>query len=441
MCRSIRRLFAVAVIVSAGNSSVADAENYVGFRGPGSTGVAEASDLPAAWSETENIVWKCDLPGLGASCPTIIDGKIYLTCYSGYAESIDEPGDQAKLMRHVVCVDRGTGDIVWTKDFVPKLPESNYRPDNDARHGYASSTITTDGERLYVFFGASGMYCLDMNGEEIWHVDLGSGTHGWGSGASPLLVGDMVIVNASIESKSLVALDKRTGDEIWRVGGIDSCWSTPVLVDAPERQEIVLNVPNVLKAFDPATGNELWHCQGMPDGYLVPTVTSEDGVVYVIGARKNTAAAVRAGGSGDVTDSNVLWRVNKGSNVSSPVYVDGHVYFFQESKGIAYCLDAATGDVVYQERLEPRPGLIYSSPLATDGKLYAVSQENGTYVLAAKPEFELLAVNKLGDADSESIRSNASIAEADNQLFLRNDDALYCIGTVGMASAPADSAR
>ncbi|MBX3426388.1 MAG: PQQ-binding-like beta-propeller repeat protein [Pirellulales bacterium] len=403
----------------------ARSENWIGFRGPGSAGVAEATGLPTTWSETENIVWKRELPGLGTSSPTISGGKIYLTCYSGYAESIAEPGEQASLRRHVVCLDRRTGEIDWTKTFEPKLPESRYAPDNDARHGYASSTITTDGERLYVFFGASGMYCLDLEGEEVWHVDLGSGTHGWGSATSPLLVGDLVVVNASIESKSLVALDKHTGDERWRVEGIDRCWASPTLVEADGRQEIVLNVPHVLTAYDPQSGDKLWWCEGMPDGYICPTVIAHEGIVYAIGARKNTAAAVRAGGSGDVTQSQVLWRVDKGSNVSSPVYVDGRLFFFQESRGIAFCLDAATGDVVYQQRLEPRPGLIYSSPLAADGKIYAVSQENGTYVLAAGDTFEQLALNKVGD---EPVRSNASLVEADDQLFLRDDKAIYCIG-------------
>lgn len=430
----IRALPLSLYLLLAIGSRCACGEDYIGFRGPGSTGVAEATNLPTTWSETEHVVWKCDLPGLGASCPTIVGDKVYLTTYSGYAESIEEPGDQQTLMRHVVCVDRGTGRIAWNKDFEARLPESKYRPDNDARHGYASSTITSDGERLYVFFGISGMYCLDMQGEQIWHADLGDGTHGWGSGASPLLVGDLVIVNASIESKALVALDKQTGEQRWRVDGIDRCWSTPVLVEAESgRQEIVLNVPQVLTAYDPATGDELWHCEGMPDGYLVPTVTSHDGVVYAIGARKNTAAAIRAGGSGDVTESHVLWRVGKGSNVSSPTYHDGHLYFFQESKGIAFCLDAATGDVKFQQRMEPRPGLVYSSPLLADGKIYVVSQASGTYVLAAKPEYELLAVNHVGDPDNP-IRSNASIAEADNLLYLRNDDALYCIGTTEMAA-------
>lgn len=435
------RLLPPCCVLLIALTSAARAEDWIGFRGPDSAGVAEATGLPTTWSETENIVWKCDLPGPGTSSPTIIGNSIYLTCYTGYAESIEEPGDQTNLMRHVICVNRTTGKIAWQKEFEPRLPESRYSPPNDARHGYASSTITSDGERLYVFFGASGMYCLDRDGKEIWHKDLGDGTHGWGSGTSPLLVDDMVIVNASIESNRMVALNKLTGDEIWSVPGIDRCWSSPVLVDAGDRQELVLNVPRVLTSYDPATGKELWHCEGMPDGYLVPTVTAHDGIVYVIGARQNTAAAVRTGGSGDVTETHVEWRVKKGSNVSSPTYLDGYVYFFNEKDGIAFCVDAENGDVQFQKRLEPRPGLIYSSPLAADGKIYAVSQENGTYVIAAKPEFEQLAVNHVGDPDGDPVRANASLVEADNLLYLRNDEALYCIGKVETAAADAARTR
>lgn len=168
----------------------------------------------------------------------------------------------------------------------------------------------------------------------------------------------------------------------------------------------------------------LWSCAGPPDGYLCPSAVSHDGVVYAIGARKNTAIAVRAGGRGDVDESHVLWSVREGSNVTSPVYLDGYLYFMHE-KGSALCLDAKTGEVVYKEKLEPSSGLIYSSMLAADGKLYAPSQHNGTYVVAAKPEFELLAVNTFQDDDS---RVNASVSVSNNQLLMRTDKAIYCIG-------------
>ncbi|MGI6417208.1 MAG: PQQ-binding-like beta-propeller repeat protein [Thermoguttaceae bacterium] len=397
----------------------------VAFRGDW-TGRSEATKLPTTWNETTNLVWKSALPGPGSSIPIVVNGRIYLTCYTGYAESIEEPGEMAGLVRHVLCLDRKSGKILWQKSFKARMPESEYRGSNNTRHGYASSTPTSDGQFLYIFFGASGVFCLDLDGNQVWHADVGTGIHDWGSATSPLLYRDLVIINASIESNSLVGLDKKTGKEVWRAGGISSCWASPVLVDTDEgKQEIVLNVPNTLTGYDPQTGEKLWYCEGIPDGYLCPSVIGEGNVAYAIGARKNSAMAVRTGGRGDVTESHVLWRTNKGSNVSSPVYVDGYLYWFHESRGTAICVNAKTGEVVFEERLEPRAGLIYASVLAADGKLYGLSQNNGTYVLAARPEFQQLAVNVFADDNS---RANASPVVSEGQILLRTDKALYCLG-------------
>lgn len=401
------------------------ADGTIAFRGDW-TGKSTATNLPTKWDGETNIVWKQELPGPGTSTPIVVDGRIYLTCYSGYAESIDDPGNKEDLVRHIVCLDRATGKELGKKTYKAKMPESDYQPGNNSKHGYASSTLTTDGERLYAFFGISGVYCLDLRGNELWHQEVGMGTHGWGSATSPLLYKNLVIVNASIECDAMIALDKMTGQEVWRAGEIKKCWASPVLVDTADgKQELVLNVPRTLKGYDPATGEELWHCEGIPDGYICPSVIGEGNVAYAIGGRKNTAIAVRTGGRGDVTESHVLWRTGKGSNVSSPVYLDGHLYWFHEQKGVAICLNAKTGEVVYEERLEPRPGLIYSSVLAADGKLYGLSQENGTYVLPATPSFKQLSLNKFAD---DSSRANACPIVSDGQILLRTDKAIYCIG-------------
>ncbi len=423
-------LLAGLIVVVGFPFGLAKGENWPQFRGPDGAGVATAKNLPTTWDSQKNIVWKQTLPGPGTSSPIVWGDRIYLTSYSGYAESIDDPGDMEKLVRHVVCLDRKTGKILWAKTFKAKMPESKYRPGNDSKHGYASSTPVTDGEHLYVFFGKSGVYCLDMDGKVVWHADVGSGIHNWGSGTSPVLYKNLVIVNASVESKSLVALNKETGAEVWHVSGIKNCWTSPCLVDLGDTQELVMNLPSRsshhLTGYDPNTGKKLWYCEGIPDSYTCPTPVTHDGIVYVIGGRRNTAIAVRAGGRGDVTKTRMLWKTNKGSNVASPVYVDGYLYWFHEMRGTAYCLDAKTGKVVYEKRLTPRPGLIYASVTAADGKLYGVSREKGTYVVAAQPEFKQLAVNKFQD---DSSRANASIVVVDNQILLRTDKAIYCIGT------------
>lgn len=408
------------------------AENWTQFRGTNSAGVGQSTTLPATWDTNTNIAWKTKLPGLGTSSPIVLDGRIYLTSYSGYAESIDNPGDVKNLMRHVVCLNRASGDVIWIKDFTPKQPESEYKGGNSSRHGYASSTLTTDGNRLYAFFGISGAFGLDLNGNTLWQVDLGDGTHNWGSATSPILYKNLLVVNAGVESETLYGINKDTGEIVWKTGGMNRCWSSPVLVKVGDGHELVLNMPNKITGFNPETGKELWHCEGIPDNYVCPSVVAEDGVVYAIGGRKNTSIAVRAGGTGDVTASHVLWRMEKGSNVTSPVLVDGHLYWLHESRGVAYCLNAKTGEVVYEEKLEPKPGLIYSSITVADGKLYSASQDNGTYVFAAKPEFEQLAVNTFADDTS---RVNACVVVHDNQMLLRTDQAVYCIGPAAKTAA------
>ena len=424
-CLSRLSLVFLAFAISSLGILSAGQGDWTGFRGPNGGGKAEATNLPTTWDAQKNIVWKTELPGLGTSSPVILGTKIYLTGYSGYGELIKEPGDMQSLMRHLICLDRQSGQIRWTKDFAPKLPESKYRSGNDSRHGYASSTLATDGKKLYGFFGISGVYGFDLEGNTLWNTPVGSGTHGWGSGTSPLLYKNLVIVNASIESQALVALNKDTGQIVWQTPEIKSCWSSPQLVQVGGKQELVLNAPRRVMGFDPDTGTEMWRCDGIPDGYICPTVITHEDVVFAIGGRKNTAIAVRAGGRGDVTQTHVLWTTDRGSNVSSPVYLDGHLYWCHESRGKAYCLDAKTGKIVYEESLTPRPGLIYSSFTAADGKLYAPSQEKGTYVVAAKPEFQQLAVNQFQD---DASRTNGSIAVSNNQLIMRTDKAIYCIG-------------
>ena len=402
----------------------ATASDWPQFRGPEATGIAETSGLPAKWDSTTNIVWKSALPGAGGSSPIVIGDRVFVTAYSGYAQSIENPGNMDDLVRHVICLDRATGKQRWAKEYPAEMPESEYVGGNNTRHGYASSTPASDGKSLFVFFGRSGVFALDLDGNELWTTDVGDGTDGWGSASSLILHGDLLLVNASVECGALVALNKQTGKEVWRAEGINRTWCTPVLVETGGRTEVVMNLPNKVAAYDAASGKELWYCEGIPDGYVCPSVIAHDGIVYAIGGRRSEIMAVPAGGSGDVTDK-ILWRTREGNNVTSPVLVDGYLYWLHESRGIAYCVDAATGEIVYEEPLDPKPGLLYASLVAADGKLYAPSQDNGTYVLAAKPAFEQLAVNTFADDTS---RVNASIVAVDGKLYMRTDKAIYCIG-------------
>lgn len=407
------RLLFAAVMLAAFASGGAD---WLQFRGPNGSGIGDDKGLPVVWSSKDGIVWQTPLPGPGTSSPIILGKRIYLTCYSGYGLQ-DGKGDMDKLMRHLLCIDRAKGTILWTKDFKPLLPESAYTGGNNTQHGYSSSTIACDGKHLFVFFGKSGVYCLDLDGKEIWHTRVGDGTHGWGSSNSPVLWKNLVFINASIESGSLVALEKTTGKEVWRTKNIRSSWNTPVLVEAPGGgSELVVNESSAVIGFAPDTGKELWRVTGF-NGYVCPSVVAHKDVVYVV---RGEALAIRGGGQGDVTQSHVLWRVKGNSLVSSPVYHDGRLFW----PGANVCLDAATGKEIYRGRLSGNASF-YASPLVADGKIYCTSRFTGTFVLAEGPAFKELAHNKFADDDS---RTNACPIVSDGCLLLRTDRALYCIG-------------
>lgn len=394
---------------------------WSGFRGPNGMGISAAKGLPVTWSESANIAWKTPLPGPGASSPIVFGDRIYLTCYTGFFVPGDSGGSQENLKRHLLSIDRKDGRVVWNKAVAAKLPEENRIRD----HGFAANTPAADADRLYVFFGKTGVFAFDHSGKELWQADVGSKTHGWGTSASPVLYKDLVFINASVESDSLYALDRKTGVEKWRAKGIREAWNTPVLVTAKSgRQELIIATQGKVLAFNPDSGEPLWSCKTDIGWYMVPSVVAHDGVVYCLGGRSGVAGlAVRAGGSGDVTETHRLWTSIKGSNVTSPVFLDGHLYWMHESRGVAYCAKGETGEVVYEERLE-RAGQVYSSTLLADGRLYYLTRDGRTYVLAAKPGFEQLAANDLRDGGV----FNGSPAVDGSRLLIRSDKFLYCIG-------------
>jgi outer membrane protein assembly factor BamB len=413
-------LLACCVAFSLANLAIAAEAEWSTFRGPTGQGESTAKGLPVTWSDTENIAWKTPLPGPGASSPVVFGDRIYLTCYTGFFVPGESGGSQEDLKRHLLSIDRKTGKIVWDKTVAAKLPEENQIRD----HGFAANTPAVDAERIYCFFGKSGVVAFDHSGKELWTADVGSKTNGWGTAASPVLYKNLVIINASVESESLVALDRKTGDEKWRAKGIRESWNTPVLVTAASgREELVVAIQGKVLAFDPASGKQYWSCDTNISWYMVPSIVASKGVVYCLGGRSGVAAlAVKAGGDGDVTE-NRLWTSIKGSNVCSPVISNGYLYWTHEQQGIAFCAKADTGDVVYEKRL-PKAGQFYSSSLLADGKLYYLSRDGRMFVLAAKPEFEQLAINELRDGSL----FNGSPAVDGSRLLIRSDKFLYCIG-------------
>ena len=411
----------VALIVAA-TAPAQDARNdWRAFRGNDGSGASAETGLPATWSAKENVVWKADLPGAGSSTPVVVGKIVFVTCYSGFNVPGQLRGAQDDLKLHLVCVDRESGKINWTRDVAPKLPEQETIRDG---HGYASSTPAADGQRVICFFGKSGVVAFDHAGKQLWTADVGSNLNGWGSGASLLLSGEHVIVNASVESEKLYALDAKTGKEAWSVGGIKESWNTPILATHGGKTELVVAVFGKILGLDPKTGETKWSSATDIPWYMVPSLVAHDGVVYAIGGRPGGGLAVKLGGSGDVTKTHRLWTSKKGGNVSSPVYHDGHLYWMHDNQGIAFCADAKTGAVVYEEPIR-RANQVYGSAVLADGKIYYPARNGVIYVVAAKPTFELLATNTFGERDT----CNSSPAVAGGKLFLRTDKSLYCVGT------------
>jgi outer membrane protein assembly factor BamB len=447
----------VALLVIASSSARAD---WTRFRGPNGSGVTtDEKPIPVTWSKSENLKWKVALPGPGSSSPIIVGGRVFVTCWSGYGTGSGNAGDQSQLRRHLVCIDSETGDTVWSKAVEPFLPEDPYSG-MFTQHGYASHTPVSDGERVYTFFGKSGAIAFDMDGNQLWQKSAGteSGPRGWGSASSPILYENLLIVAATAESDALVALDKMTGEEVWRqeAAGFDSVWGTPVLVPVgDDRTDLVIAVPGEIWALNPADGKLLWYCEAVPASSFCSSAVAADGVVYAMesGPGGGGGAAVRAGGQGDVTQSHVVWSGNQSNRIGTPIVHEGRLYAI--SNKIATCFDAATGEEVFKSRLtsgsgdssQPQPpaqpggrggrggfggrgggggmgGQDYSSPILADGKLYYATRSGEMFVIKIGDSFEQLAVNRVTD-DSEDF--SATPAVSDGRLYIRSSKHLYCV--------------
>lgn len=415
-------------LTTDGESAIDDEEGVPGklgdwsrFRGPSADGASSATGLPLTWSDEENLVWKSPLPGAGASSPVVWNDRVYLTAYSGYFVPGQPDGEIEELKRHLLAFDLSSGEQLWKADVPAKLPEESTIRD----HGYAANTPVVDADAIYVFFGKTGVFAFGHDGKAKWQTSVGDQTHGWGTSASPVLYEDLVIINASVESESLVALDRKSGDRKWSASGIDEAWNTPIVATSAEgRHELIVATHGQIKAFDPNTGDPLWNCATDITWYMVPSPVVIGDVIYYLGGRSGVASlAVRLGGSGDVTSSHRIWTSNKGSNVSSPVAKDGHLYYMNDQRGTAFCVNAETGDVVYEERLD-RAGQVYSSALLAEGRVYYLTRDGKTFVLKAQPQFEELTTNDLRDGG----QFNGSFAVTGNRLLVRSDKFLYCLG-------------
>lgn len=420
------------------------AGDWLRFRGPNGDGHVPGSEPgPVAWDPGTNLKWKAELPGPGSSCPILVGDRVYVTCWSGYGVDRSAPGDQANLRRHLVCIDRAAGETVWDKSVAAYLPEDEYGG-MFAEHGYASHTPVSDGSHIYAFFGKTGVVKFDLDGNQIWTQSVGteSGANNWGSASSPILYEGLVIVPATAESEALVALDKETGEEIWRqeASGFNSVWGTPVLARVDDaRTDLVIAVPNEIWGFNPTTGKLRWYCKGVEGRSFCSSAIAHDGVVYAIesGPGGGGGVAVRAGGEGDVTDTHVAWSGRQRNRIGTPLYFEGRIYTF--GGGVANCIDAETGEQVYQARLRSSGGSggrrsqDYASPVLAGGIIYYPSRSGDIFVIKPGDEYLQLGVNRV-TSDSEDFSATPAVADGD--LYLRSSESLYCV-TKGSNSSDA----
>ncbi len=443
-------------------SSLANAEDWTRFRGPNGSGIAPAGEsVPSEWSDSKNLAWKLALPGPGSSSPIIVGNKVFITCFSGYGVDGNDPGDLKNLKRHLVCIDATNGTQLWDVGVAASLPEDPYSR-MLGEHGYASGSPVSDGEHVYVFYGKGGVLAYDLRGKELWHVNVGteSGPMRWGSGASPILHGNLLIVNASEENQSLVALDKATGKEVWKAqaDGLGMTWGTPIIVGEGEAAELAIGVPGEIWGFNLKTGKLKWYAEGLADNSFCSSLVADGQVVYAIDGRGGEGVAIRAGGQDDVSKTHTVWKAKAPGRISSPIVSDGRIY--TSSRGAVLCLNAATGEQVYQSRFptpdgaaapaEPPPegrggggfgngrggrggggggggmggGQDYASPILVGDKLILITRSGLTHVWQAGPEFKSLAENKFA---SDSSKFNGTPAVSGGRLFIRSDKALYCV--------------
>ncbi len=416
------------LVVLALATGLASAGDWPRFRGPDGRGVSDETGLPTQWSETQNLRWKLALPGPGSSSAIVHGERLFVTCYSGYGTN-GGAGRLADLKRHLLCVDPSTGKVKWSKNIPSAATEDAWRG-GLREHGYASSTPVCDGQRVFVFFGKTGALAFSLDGEELWRRSLGvqSSNRRWGSASSPILCGDLLIVNASEESRTIYALERETGQVAWKVQShkTELTYGTPAIATlANGKQELVVAVPYEVWGFDPLTGTCTWWARTELAGNISPSLLTVEDVVYAFGGYPRVGSvAIRAGGQQDATDTHTLWSSRDSSYVPSPLEHNGHLYWVSE-RAVAYCMEAGTGKVVFKQKLDAGGSMpFYASVVLADGKLYAPSRRNGTFVLEAAPAFKLLSRNSFASDQSDF---NGTPTVSDGSIFLRSNRFLYCI--------------
>jgi hypothetical protein len=427
-------------------SLTSNAEDWPRFRGPHGNGVAATSKVPLEWSPQANLSWKTELPGPGASSPIIVDGKVFVTCYSGYGLSQEDPGDIDNLVRHLICVDLASGKKLWQKDVPSSGPEDPYTGIGVTAHGYASHTPVSDGTHVFAFFGKEGVHAFDMDGKELWQAEVGreSDPARWGSSSSPVVHDNIVIVTAAAESQAIIGFDKESGKEVWRqeAKGLDNMWGTPTLVKIDDdRTDLVMCVAKEIWGLDPANGKLRWYADATDARQSYASVVLDGNRVYAVTSRGGGSIAVDAGGSGNISESNTVWTGRDTGGYASPVQHGSKLYVI--SRGMVTAVDAKSGERVQRLRLQGADqtggrfgSLDYPSPIVIGDHMYYMNGSGQMFVFALGDEMELVSVNRV-TPDKEIFWGSPAVSN--DALVMRSQQHLYCVTDKGERVNPDDN--
>ncbi len=413
--------------------------NWAQWRGPYDNGVAPSGNPPLEWSETTNIKWKSEIPGIGHATPIIWEDQIILlsaikTDQKVEPDTTGEEQEERDWMNPkstdyihkfvVISVDRNTGKIRWQTTVREELPYSHTHEFGS----WASNSPLTDGEHIYAYFGSHGLYCLNYKGAIMWERDLGrmEKVMSFGEGSSPSLYKDKLIVLRDHQGQSMLhVLNKSTGDILWEVKRDEvSSWSTPAVIEYKGSPQLVTSATNKIRSYDLETGKVLWECTGLTRN-VIPTPLYADGLVYVMSGFRGSAlfAIDLSKASGNITDTDAIaWSYDQNTPYTpNPILMDGKIYFLKVNNGYLTCLNAKNGTEYYTNQKLEGIKNIFTSPVGVKDRIYIAGTNGVSCVVKTGETYELLVQNTLDD------QFFASPVILGDDLFLRGVKALYCI--------------
>ena len=432
-------IFAFAAVAALASQPVGFEKNWHHWRGPYATGVAATdANPPITWSETENVRWKVAIPGIGHATPIVWEDKIFIqTAVEGDAseketEADDNPfggffggkDDGPTYKFDLLAIKRSDGSVLWQKTLREITPHEGTH--NDAT--YASNSPVTDGEFVYAYFGSRGLYCVDMDGNVKWEKDVGTmyKSNTFGEGSSPVLHANTLVILQDHEGDSFItALDKRTGEVLWKTDRDErTTWASPIVVEHDGKPQVITTGTNRVRSYDLATGKLLWDGDGLTRN-AIPSPVADHGFVYLMsGFRGNILQAISlTSATGDISDSDAItWEFDRDTPyVPSPLLSNGIIYFLKKNDGILSAFNTETGAAYYGPvRLQGVSG-VYASIVGAADRVYVAGRNGVVNVVEQGPEFKILAENTLDD------NFNASPAIVGNELYLRGSGHLYCI--------------